>query len=225
MVRPMFERPGLVIFDCDGVLVDTEKVANELLVRMLADVGHVVTYEESRKRFVGRMMEDIQCEVERALGRSLGEDWSTFVKDETVKVLQSGVEPIEGVGAQIERLREIGFPYCVASSGRLVKMRASLGSAGLLPLLEDVLFSAQMVGRGKPAPDLFLHAAEAMGHVPQNCVVIEDSVPGVQAGIAAGMRVLGYVGDPHTDGAALAGEGAHVFSDMRELGVLLGLGR
>jgi len=96
-------------------------------------------------------------------------------------------------------------------------MRFTLGATGLLPLVEDVLFSAEEVAHGKPAPDLFLHAAARMGHAPESCLVIEDSLPGVQAGVAAGMSVIGYAGDPMTDAAALKREGAHVISDVSAL--------
>src|SRR5690606_33142869 len=107
--------------------------------------------------------------------------------------------------------------------GKFEKMRFTLGQTGLLPFVEDVLFSAEEVRAGKPAPDLFLHAAARMGHVPHACLVVEDSVPGVQAAIAAGMPVIGYAGDPMTDAAALESEGAHVISDMSALiGLLKG---
>lgn len=216
---------SLIIFDCDGVLVDTERVANELLVRLLADLGMVITYAECRRRFVGRSLSAVQEEVEAELGRQLAPDWpDAVVRKETLHAFEAGIEAIAGVREQLEWLAGLPHPFCVASSGQIQKMHATLGSSGLLPFVKDVLFSADMVGKGKPAPDLFLHAAAQMGHAPETCVVIEDSVPGVQAGIAAGMKVLGYAGDPHTDAEGLKREGAHLFDDMRALPDLLSAG-
>ncbi|MAM94257.1 HAD family phosphatase [Parvibaculum sp.] len=209
--------PSLVIFDCDGVLVDTEPVANRALARFLGECGFEISYEECRRLFVGRTMQAVQAHVEDALGRPLGSDWPARIRDETLKAFAQGIEPVAGAQALLQELAAREKPYCVASSGRFEKMRFTLGATGLLPLVEDVLFSAEEVAQGKPAPDLFLHAAVRMGHAPENCLVIEDSVPGVQAGVAAGMSVIGYAGDPMTDAAALKREGAHVISDMSAL--------
>ncbi|MEQ8266662.1 MAG: HAD family phosphatase [Parvibaculum sp.] len=216
--------PSLVIFDCDGVLVDTEPVANRLLVRVLAEDGFHVTYEECRRLFVGRTMEAVMRHVEEAIGRPLGAHWPAYIRDETLKAFAEGVAPVAGAEDTLLALRARGIPFCVASSGRFEKMRFTLGATGLLPLVEDVLFSAEQVAHGKPAPDLFLHAAKEMGRAPEACLVIEDSAPGVQAAVAAGMPVIGYAGDPHTDAAGLESEGAHVVSDMGALLRLLGAG-
>lgn len=207
----------LVIFDCDGVLVDTEAVANRFLVRILAEHGYAVTYEESRRRFVGRTIEAVQDMVEREAGFLLGHDWPTRVRIGVEREFRKGVRPIPGAKAAIMALRERDVPYCVASSGRFSKMRISLGKAGLLPFVEEVLFSAEQVREGKPAPDLFLHAAAAMGMDPDSAVVIEDSVPGVEAGVAAGMRVLGYAGDSFARHEDMERAGAELFHDMEAL--------
>ena len=209
--------PSLVIFDCDGVLVDTETVSNRVLAQVLTEFGFPVTYEECRRLFVGRSMEGVTSHVEEALGRKLQADWPSYIREKTFEAFGAGIEPVVGAREVLEALAARALPYCVASSGRFEKMRFTLGATGLLPLVEDVLFSAEEVARGKPAPDLFLHAAARMGHAPERCLVIEDSVPGVQAGIAAGMTVIGYAGDPLTDTAALKREGAHVISDMSAL--------
>lgn len=214
--------PSLVIFDCDGVLVDTEPAANRLLARVLAEDGFDVSYEECRRLFVGRTLEAVRSHVEDAIGRPLGEHWPAYIRDETLKAFAEGLSPVEGIEPVLQNLAARNRPYCVASSGKFEKMRYTLGATGLLPLVGNVLFSAEQVERGKPAPDLFLYAAREMGHMPEACVVIEDSVPGVQAAVAAGMPVLGYAGDPHTDAAALKREGAHVFHDMSALPGLLG---
>ncbi|MBX3496377.1 MAG: HAD family phosphatase [Parvibaculum sp.] len=215
--------PSLVIFDCDGVLVDTEPVANRLLVRVLAEDGFHISYDECRRLFVGRTMDAVMTHVEAAIGRPLGAHWPAYIRDETLKAFAEGVQAVAGSRDALQALRRKGLAFCVASSGKFEKMRFTLGATKLLPLVEDVLFSAEEVAQGKPAPDLFLHAAARMGHAPETCVVVEDSVPGVQAAVAAGMPVIGYAGDPHTDADALKSEGAHVISDMSALPGLLGL--
>lgn len=208
--------PRLVIFDCDGVLVDTEGPANMRLAQWLTEAGYPVTYEECRSRFCGTMMSSVQERVE-ATGVSLGVDfvdrWNAGLTD----LFAAGLEEIPHIRGVAEALRRAGIPYCVASSGRETKMRLTLGITGLLPLFEHALFSATMVRRGKPFPDLFLHAARSMGTDPSDCVVVEDSVAGTQAGIAAGMRVYAYCGDPHADRQTLLAAGGVVFDDMRDL--------
>ncbi|VAW10208.1 Putative phosphatase YieH [hydrothermal vent metagenome] len=211
----------LVIFDCDGVLVDTEPVANKLLARIVTDLGHRVSYEDCRRRFVGRMLEEIQSEIETAIGRKLGAGWCDGVRARTEAAFAEGIEAVPGITRQVKALIAAEIPLCVASSGKLSKMHVTLGQTDLLPLLGHVLYSAEMVGRGKPAPDLFFHAAAQMGVAPERCVVIEDSVFGVQAGVAAGMRVLGYAADPLTDDEALKVAGATVFHSMDDLPGLL----
>ncbi|MDX5364927.1 MAG: HAD family phosphatase, partial [Alphaproteobacteria bacterium] len=187
------------------------------LARVLGEEGFAISYEECRRLFVGRTMDAVRAHVEEALGRALRDDWTAHIRDRTLEAFAEGIEPVPGAPGIVHALRARGLPYCVASSGKFEKMRFTLGKTGLLPLVEDVLFSAEEVRHGKPAPDLFLYAASRMGHEPSRCLVIEDSVPGVQAAVAAGMPVIGYAGDPHTDAAALESEGAHVISDMSAL--------
>jgi len=212
----MSSRPDLVIFDCDGVLVDTERTANETLCVWLTEAGYRVTYEDCRRRFSGRSMASVQAEIEgagHALGFSLPERWYSSLDD----IFGDRVEPVPHIETVVDELRGAGIPWCVASSAKLDKMHLTLGSTGLMRHFGHALFSATMVERGKPFPDLFLHAAREMGHSPDRCVVIEDSVPGTQAGIAAGMRVFSYHGDPHSDREGLAGAGGVLFDDMRDL--------
>ena len=215
--------PELVIFDCDGVLVDTEGISNAVMSACLADEGFHLSADACRVRFVGRTMEAVQAAVEAELGRPLSAGWPAQVRTETEAAFDRGVAPVPGIEAAIRSVIEAGTRYCVASSGKFSKMRKSLGQAGLLHHFEDVLFSAEQVGRGKPAPDLFLFAAERMGVAPAACVVIEDSVPGVQAGFAAGMEVLAYAGDPMSVRSGLVDTGARAFYDMAKLPELLGL--
>ncbi len=215
-------RPGLVIFDCDGVLVDTETLSNRRLAEWLCAAGYDTTYEHCRRQFVGRSMSAVKAEVE-ATGVLLGDDFVERWNAGLANLFAGRVQAIPHVRGQIEAIRSAGLPCCVASSARITKMHLTLGATGLLPFFEDVLFSASMVERGKPFPDLFLHAASRMGFSPADCVVIEDSVPGTIAGIAAGMRVLSYCGDPHGDRDGLAAAGGVLFDDMRDLAGLIGL--
>ncbi len=218
-------KPELVIFDCDGVLVDTEGVSNAVMSACLARQGVHISGDECRLRFVGRTIESVQAAVEADIGRSLDPGWAALVRTETEAAFDRGVAPIPGIDTVMQAVREVGVKYCVASSGKFSKMRKSLGQSGLLHYFDDVLFSAEQVARGKPAPDLFLFAAEAMKVSPAACVVIEDSVPGVQAGLAAGMRVLAYAGDPISVRSGLVEAGAPAFYDMAKLPEWLGLAR
>lgn len=215
--------PELVIFDCDGVLVDTETVANTRLAEFISNAGLPITMVECRKRFVGLSMKTVRERLLQEDGIDLGDDFVDRWNKGLPGLFGSGLEAIPHVRFAVEAVRNAGIPFCVASSGKIPKMHLTLGATGLLPLLKDVLFSAWSVERGKPYPDLFLHAAGQMGHEPQNCVVIEDSVPGVLAGVAAGMSVFGYCGDPLTDRQGLIESGAAVFDDMRQLPGILGL--
>jgi len=213
--------PKLVIFDCDGILVDTENLANRRLAEWLSEAGFATTFEYCRKYFSGRSMASVQKEIEETTEVRLGADfvdrWNAGLPD----LFAHGVEAIPYVREFIEAVRAAGIPYCVATSARISKMHITLGQTGLLPLFEHAMFSSTMVGRGKPFPDLFLHAAKTMGFAPADCIVIEDSVAGTQAGIAAGMRVYSYHGDPYSERDRLAEAGGILFDDMRNLADLV----
>ncbi|TIQ34579.1 MAG: HAD family phosphatase [Mesorhizobium sp.] len=215
------QAPKLVIFDCDGVLVDTENLANKRLAEWLSEAGFQTTFEYCRKHFSGRSMVSVQKEIEAAtevrLGADFVERWNAGLPD----LFAHGVEAIPNVRDFIDKVSAAGIAYCVASSARVSKMHITLGQTGLLPLFEHAMFSSTMVGRGKPFPDLFLHAAKTMGFAPADCIVIEDSVAGTQAGIAAGMRVFSYHADPFSDPDGLAAAGGILFDDMRELAELV----
>ena len=214
--------PKLVIFDCDGVLVDTETLANQRLAQWITEGGYPVTYEQCRKRFCGRSLSSVHAEL-KALGTDVGDDFVERWYRELPSIFGSGVKAIPHVETFIGAVKAAGIAHCVASSARTDKMLMTLGQTGLLPHFHDVLFSATMVAHGKPAPDLFLHAAKTMGHAPSDCIVIEDSVAGTQAGIAAGMRVFSYHGDPYSDRDGLTDAGGILFDDMRELAALVPL--
>jgi HAD superfamily hydrolase (TIGR01509 family) len=214
--------PQLVIFDCDGILVDTENLANRRLAGWLTEAGYPATFEMCRRNFSGRSMASVYDEVSAAgveLGADFVERWNLGLPD----LFAQGVEEIPHVRGVIEAVRAAVIPYCVATSARLAKMQLTLGATGLLHYFEHAMFSASMVGRSKPFPDLFLHAASTMGFAPSACIVIEDSVPGVHAAVAAGMRVFAYHGDPYSDRHGLAAGGGILFDDMRDLPAMIGL--
>jgi HAD superfamily hydrolase (TIGR01509 family) len=202
----------LVIFDCDGVLVDSEPIANRVFTEELARLGLGWSYDEVCERFIGLTMDRCLEIVERAAGRALPDDFLDRLQQRTFAAFRDGLRPIPGV---VEALDEIRLPTCVASSGEPEKMRLTLGLTGLLDRFEGRLFSASEVERGKPHPDLFLHAARSIGVDRSRCLVIEDSLPGLQAARAAGMRALAFEGG--RPGGPAWREGARVFRRMAEL--------
>lgn len=210
--------PDLVIYDCDGVLVDSEGPANRVMCDALNALGLDYTVETTIARFVGRSMDSCVAMIGDELGRAVPETFVADLRTATFAAFERELQPVPGVKAAIAA---IDLPDCVASSGPFQKMRFTLGHTGLLDYFDGRLFSASQVARGKPHPDLFLFAAECMKTAPERCVVIEDSVPGVQAARAAGMPVFGYAGADHTDAAALERAGAHIFTDMAVLPGLL----
>ena len=206
----------LVIFDCDGVLVDTETIAGNITQKTLAELGWELTFEETIATFMGRSAKDNIETIEAKLGEGSGETYLQIFRGHQQARFAEGVEPIPGI---VEVLKTLTLPTCVASSGSHEKMRVTLGSAGLYDHFEGRIFSATEVERGKPQPDLFLYAAEQMGAQPDRCLVVEDSVYGVQAATAAGMQVFGYA--TLTPAESLQEAGATVLTDMRELPGLL----
>jgi len=208
---------ALVIFDCDGVLVDSERIAVRIDVQVLAVMGWAMSEEEVVERFVGRTDEHMRAELERHLGRSLAPDWDAPYAERYREAIDRELRPVTGI---VDALDRIPIPTCVASSGSHDKMRMTLGRTGLYERFAGRIFSTSEVARSKPAPDLFLHAAARMGAAPPACAVVEDSAAGVEAGVAAGMRVFAYSGSV-TPGARLARPGVVVFDDMRELPALL----
>ena len=212
----------LVIFDCDGVLVDSEPLANASFSRAVQAQGLDWSVEETMRRLMGRSLKSCLEIVEAELGRKLPDDFLETMQAVTYRSFREApLQPVPGVKEAVQEIQQSGRATCVASSGAVEKMRFTLGLTGLWDLFEGRIFSASMVPRGKPFPDLFLHAAIQMDVQPFACTVVEDSVPGVQAGRAAGMRVLAYAGAPYADAAALARAGGEVFDDMRRLPALL----
>ena len=207
----------LVIFDCDGVLVDSERLAVRIDVRVLAELGWILTEQEVVERFMGRTHEYMVSEIEAFLGRPLAPDWEDPFHQLYRDAFAAELQPVEGV---VEALDRITLPTCVASSGTHEKIRFTLGLTNLYDRFAGRIFSASEVARGKPAPDLFLHAAKRMGVDPAACAVVEDSRYGVEAARAAGMLALGFAGGL-TAAEHLQGPGTIVFTEMRELPSLL----
>jgi HAD superfamily hydrolase (TIGR01509 family) len=203
------------------VLVDSERIAIRVDALVLAKLGWPLTEEEIVERFVGRSEEYMRAEVERQLGRPLGDDWDFEFSGVYRDALRAELEPVDGV---VEALDRIVTQTCVASSGTHEKMRFTLGLTGLWDRFDGRIFSVTEVAHGKPAPDLFLYAAEQMGIDPSACAVVEDSRYGVEAARAAGMSAFGYAGGV-TPADRLAGPGTVVFDDMRALPALLGFPR
>jgi HAD superfamily hydrolase (TIGR01509 family) len=211
-------RFDLVIFDCDGVVVDSERITHDVFGAFIRSLGANLSEREMREQFLGRSLADCLAIVERITGRSPPAGELDAYRAERDRILRENVVAVSGIR---EVLDGLAIPYCIASSGDHDKMRATLGATGLLPLFEGRLFSVTEVARAKPAPDVFLYAARRMGFAPERTAVIEDSVNGVIAGRAAGMTVYGFAGlfEPER----LAAAGAHAtFVRMADLPALLG---
>jgi HAD superfamily hydrolase (TIGR01509 family) len=208
----------LVIFDCNGVLVDSEPIAAAVLAEAFKRVGMVLSVETMTRRFHGRRPADIFAAVEAATGKRLPSDFSATVAAETLLRLRSELRPVAHAAHALTWIRG---PKAVASSSPLDRVRVSLEITGLMRFFEPRLFSASAVRMGKPAPDLFLLAAARSEADPAKCIVVEDSVPGVAAAAAAGMMPIGFVGGSQAPGrlaAELLANGARgVVADMRAL--------
>jgi HAD superfamily hydrolase (TIGR01509 family) len=209
-------RFDLIIFDCDGVVVDSERIVHAVFNDFIADLGVALT-PEINEQFLGRTLADVLRIVAERTGRAVPEGALDGYRERRDRVLREQVRAVDGVR---EVLAGLSVPYCIASSGDHAKMRATLGATGLLELFAGKVFSATEVAHGKPAPDVFLHAARRMGAAPERTAVIEDSPNGVLAGRAAGMTVFGY--SDLIAAERLAAAGAHVtFTRMSELSALL----
>lgn len=207
----------LVIFDCDGVLVDTERLAVRIEQAALAELGWELSAEELAERFIGCTDGHFEREVARQIGGPIPASWRAAVNARYQEAFRNELAPVDGV---VEALDAIPHATCVASNGSHRKMALTLGITGLHERFAGRIFSAYDVAKGKPAPDLFLHAAERMGHAAERCVVVEDSANGVAAARAAGMHVYAYAGGL-IPAERLAGPDTTVFADMRELPELI----
>ncbi|MEQ1954558.1 HAD family hydrolase [Mesorhizobium sp. CN2-181] len=220
-------KPKLIIFDCDGVLVDSEPISISVLVGVVTGAGGVMTEETAYLRFLGMSMASVREILLSDFGFAVTEDHLALARSEMRRRYAEELQAMPGIRDALDRL---AVPVCVASSGTPERIRFSLATTGLLELLEPNIYSATMVERGKPAPDLFLHAARDMGAPPAACIVVEDSPAGVTAAKAAGMRVFAFTGGSHAGKAGLeASLGALgpdlIFDDMALLPELVtGLG-
>jgi HAD superfamily hydrolase (TIGR01509 family) len=208
----------LVIFDCDGVLVDSEGLASELEVELFAEIGMPMTAAEIVERFMGRSTAFVNAAIAEHLGGPLPADRERYWEARYQAVLTERLRPIPGVA---EALDQITLPVCVASSSGPQSIALKLSLCGLAARFGDHIFSATQVRHGKPAPDLFLLAADRLNADPARCAVIEDSPVGVQAGRAAGMRTFAYAGGGMVARGQLEGEKTVVFDDMHLLPELL----
>jgi HAD superfamily hydrolase (TIGR01509 family) len=212
----------LVIFDCDGVLVDSEAISNQVLAAMLTEEGLATTAPQARSEYQGSLLSDVVTRAEEQLGRALPEGWLARYEATRDAAFRLELRPIDGAREAVECIRCAGVPVCVASQGKLEKTRLTLRLTGLDHLFpERVRFSAHSVKNGKPAPDLFLHAAASMKVEPRRCAVIEDTASGVRAAVAAGMRAFGFSAD--SDEQALCDAGAQSLRSLDQLPRLLGL--
>jgi HAD superfamily hydrolase (TIGR01509 family) len=212
-------RLRLVIFDCDGVLIDSEPVVNEVVAAELTRLGWPMSAEECCARFLGLSLDAMVPVIESRLGRALPPDWQGYLTARIVQVLRTSVPTMPGAKQALAAVSAMGLAWRIASNSSHEEMEAKFACNGLLPLVAGRLHSFTDVRRGKPAPDLFLAAAEAEGFTPTECLVIEDSVPGVQGAVAAGMRCLGYA--PKGDRTGLEAAGATLFGSLWELPEIL----
>ncbi|MGW5031846.1 HAD family hydrolase [Streptomyces nigra] len=208
-------RYDLVIFDNDGVLVDSEPISNRHLAAYLTELGHPTSYEDSIRDYMGSAMHRVHDLVLERTGQRLPADFDDVFHARVFAAFERELKPVAGAVDVLEALTARGVPYCVASSGSHERIRVGHRTTGLDRWFDDArIFSSQDVGRGKPAPDLFLHAARQMGVAPERCVVVEDSPLGVRAALAAGMDVVGFTAMTPAERLSGAGE---FFSDMGEL--------
>jgi HAD superfamily hydrolase (TIGR01509 family) len=215
-------RYDLIIFDNDGVLVDSEPISNRILADYLTELGHPTTYEDSIRDYMGAALHRVHDTVLERSGLRLPDDFDDTLHQRVFEAFRRDLRPVAGVAEALEKLDADGIPYCVASSGSHERIRVALRTTGLYERFgEERIFSSQDVGRGKPAPDLFLHAAGAMGFEAHRCAVVEDSPLGAQAARAAGMDVYGFTA--MTPPEKLADAGA-LFADMAVLPGLLSRG-
>ncbi|MBL4801871.1 MAG: HAD family hydrolase [Emcibacter sp.] len=205
----------LVIFDCDGVLVDSEIVANAELRKALCEHGLDMTLEQVVKTFVGLSMSRVVNIAEEMLGHSLPADFLDRLQEKTFAAFEQSLKPVAGIETVLRRLSDMPYEMCVASSGSFEKMDCTLGLTGLKDYFQGNIFSSSQVRRGKPYPDLYIYAADQMKIDPSCCLVVEDSLPGVQGGVAAGMEVLAYSVRGQDKSLAIAG--GMIISDIMDV--------
>ncbi|OXA72935.1 haloacid dehalogenase [Flavobacterium aquidurense] len=201
-----------IIFDCDGVLVDTEKIGNGIMLSMAAEYGFEMKLEDAYRDFNGRNLKECFLHIEKAIGKKLPDNFESDYREKSFEAFRTQVKPMEGIVSFLDKLK---IPYCVASSGPVDKIRLNLEVAGLLDKFENKIFSSYQIKSWKPEPGIFLHAAKEMGFEVKDCIVIEDSKAGVIAGIQGGFKVYGFANGFNNED--LEKEGAILFNSYEEL--------
>ena len=207
-----------IIFDCDGVLVDTEKIGNGILLEMASEHGFEMEIEDAYRYFNGRNLKDCFRHIEEAIDQKLPDTFEAEYRQRSFNAFKTQVKPMEGVVSFIEKLK---IPFCVASSGPVEKIRLNLEVSGLLDKFENKIFSSYQINSWKPDPGIFLHAAKEMGFDVKDCIVLEDSRAGVKAGISGGFKVFGFANGFNNDD--LEDEGAILFHSYKELSEIIGV--
>ncbi|WJS93991.1 HAD family phosphatase [Flavobacterium johnsoniae] len=207
-----------IIFDCDGVLVDTEKIGNEILLVMAQEHGLQMELEDAYHYFNGVSLKNCFSQIEKAIGKKLPEDFEEQYRNRSFEAFLKETTPMPGI---FDFLNNLKIPYCTASSGPLEKIRLNLETAGLLDRFEGKIFSSYVIKSWKPDPEIFLHAAKQMGFGVGDCIVVEDSVAGVRAGLKGGFKVYGFANGYNNED--LKKEGAILFHSYEELSTMLGI--
>ncbi|HEY1196067.1 HAD family hydrolase [Flavobacterium sp.] len=207
-----------IIFDCDGVLVDTEKIGNGVLLQMASEHGFKMEIEDAYHYFNGVSLKNCFLQIEAAIGQKLPDDFEENYRERSFEAFKKEAKPMDGI---FDFLNKLTIPYCTASSGPLEKIRLNLGLASLLDKFEGRIFSSYVIKSWKPDPEIFLHAAKEMGFEVKDCIVIEDSVAGVRAGLKGGFKVYGFANG--FNNADLEQEGAELFNSYEELSKKLDL--
>lgn len=205
-----------IIFDCDGVLVDSEKISSKVLVDMANSLGAKIDMEYAELNFTGKSLESVFLHIENLTNKKLPENHELDYRDQTFETFKSELQPIKGIH---KLLNEISVPYCVASNGPVDKILLNLSITKLLDKFENRIFSAYQIKRWKPDPELFLHAANQLGFAPTECAIIEDSMAGIIAARKGGFDVFGFANKHNSKDFEKAG--AHVFFEMENLIELL----
>ena len=209
-----------IIFDCDGILVDSETIANQVLLSMSASFGLKMTMTEATKKFNGRRLKRIFEIIEELTNKKLPDSFETEFRKQTFEAFKTDLKPVQGVQEFIEKLT---IPYCVASSGPTEKIILNLTTTGLLHKFENKIFSSYEINSWKPDPEIFLHACKQMGFKKEECIVIEDSAAGVIAGVTGGFKVFALANENNAQD--LISEGATVFYNYEELATVLQSGK
>ena len=213
----MKSRYKLIIFDCDGVLVDSESISCGVIAKQASQLGHPLTVEEAIHLFAGSSLNKVRKYLEEQLGRTVPDDFESIYRERTYAAFKRDLKPVDGIR---DALNQISLPKCVGSNGPKFKIESNLDITGLRSFFKDNLFSAYDIKSWKPKPDLYLLAAKTMGFAPEDCAVVEDSTHGVTAAVAAGMDVFGYAISSKKR-AELSEKGAIDFNNMRNLPQLL----